>query len=471
VAPEIKQVFLDLDNHCLSAQVIFDSEFPLKSVSVYHGALESIGRAMTSSPYWWQDPYGWNVDLPEINTYNWDGLTVVALAEGGGFDVYVVTQDDILRSAFYGAQQILVQHQETNNWIHAWDHCGKEGAYWQAPYVNLDVNSSFAVSQQWGSYNQWWNHAWDIALPYDLWIRHSDVGEPEYPAGSSFLLFFKNEYSPYEGSKTFNEINRDDCLQSFSQPISSDHPFPLHTGEWVDTPAIFITRSDQGRFAKVMIDRIRPYYLYQELYDVIGGTPFKFYRYNWEFTADLTYVTFFTDRDKETYQAGSIPEFAASFDAEQFGYATMDLDSGSDGDATYANAIWNNSQNPAAPIDLWLRYYTGVDDPAYADFDNRTEPGWALFSAEPFAVHDGTTAFENMDRSFVYSQTRTETGMIVLDVQGDMSILAEPITLLVRTDDGRYAALKITSGTTAEGDGVLSSLVRFNYVTFKNPGD
>jgi hypothetical protein len=201
------------------------------------------------------------------------------------------------------------------------------------------------------------------------------------------------------------------------------------------------------------------------------GYPIKFYRYNWEFTADLTYVTFFTDRDKEIYQAGTIPEFAASFDDERFGYATMDLDSGSNGDGTYANAVWDNSQNPAAPADFWVRHYTGADDPAYADFDNRTDPGWALFSAEPLAVYTGTTPFDEIDRDFVLSQSRTETGMILLDVQGDQSILAEPITLLFRTADGRYAALEITSGTSAEEAGVLTSLFTFRYVTFIKPGD
>jgi len=171
---------------------------------------------MVRSPYWWQDPYGWNVDLPEINAYNYDGLTVVAEAEGGGYDVYVVTQDDILGSAFYGSQQILVQHQQNFDFIEGWDHCGKDGAYWQSPYIDLDSSISFAVSQQWGSYNQWWNHAWDIAHPYDLWIRHSHAGESEYPAGDSFLLFFKNDYSPYAGSKAFNEIKLAFANQNFA---------------------------------------------------------------------------------------------------------------------------------------------------------------------------------------------------------------------------------------------------------------
>jgi len=242
--------------------------------------------------------------------------------------------------------------------------------------------------------------------------------------------------------------------------LTASDPAPL----WPppsDQPKIYITKTSEGRFAKVKVDNIT------------GGCDTHYVDVKWcNFYVDLEYVTFFSDQEIETYREGS-GDFTAEYETDAtsttFVYETINLDTGDSQTLEYENDsddTWSNSANPLEAIDFWYRYYTGSSDP----HDGGDEPGWMLFSNSPFEIYTGGTPFDQITKTDFYYSNFTLTSHFVLNEE---QTLDDPLTIIINTDEGRYAALNITGGGSVPPDGAIpaNSTLNYRYITFKKPGD
>jgi len=441
--PVISSVVLDLQNHRLSAQVTCNPEDPITSVKVYHDLLPDTGVDMNKAPNWWEDPNGYYAILDSINEFNWNGLTIVAQTASELYDVHVVTQNDLIVSYFSGSFDGL---WAMLNWYNYPMSCTRYKTAWRNPQLDLDGNNDI-IHKTVGYYEtSSWNDAWNTTHPYDIWIRHP------------WLLIFNGPYSEYSGNKTdFNAITRNDCM---AELLTSSDPVPLWPAP-SNLPKIFITKTNEGRFAKIKIDNISAYSQDKCYYNGYA-----------QFWVDLEYVTFFSDQEIETYREGSgdfNAEYVTDATSTTFVYETINLDTGNSQTLEYENDsgdTWDISANPVETVDFWYRYYTGSSDP----HDGGSDPGWMLFSNSPFEIYMGGTLFDEITKKDFYYSNFTLNSHLVLN---ENQTLDDPLIIFIQTDEDRYAALHITGGESvpAEGENPAYSALHYEYITFKKPAD
>ena len=272
VPPVIDAVYFNLYNHLLIAHVTGDPGYPVTGVTVYHHLLEPDGkREMLPSPRWWNDMNGYQAYLDYIDQYNYYGLTIIAVAEGYGDKVYAiheVTEDDIVKDGCAGDMGIIVDYRSNSDDDYS---CGfncffdcpygdfldvwlrPEKTQWRIAQLDLDSdNYGFYRERTWvlpdKSFNWYWwswNHAWDPQHPYDLWLLQE----------GGLSLYFNSRYTVYDGVKSFQEIDRAE-VERFVMDSSFTEPYIPVTLTVEDLPLVFITRTNQGRYAKVRIDSI-----------------------------------------------------------------------------------------------------------------------------------------------------------------------------------------------------------------------
>jgi hypothetical protein len=473
IPPTIGQVKLDMQNRLLTAEVVADSQFPIISVKVYHPAIPYGGENMIPHEEWWNYPDKYIYSLPEaITDYNFTELTIVATTVGGGYDIHEVTTSDMSRTWYSGSASIETDWRWTYNqtfllireeWWSSRMDIDKD----DAEQVQLYRDTGYWSILAWQSV-KWYADDWDSYHFGDteFWFRWYDNDDDggEYYGAEAWMMLFSQDWLKYTGPKTFETITEADIASAAlndvpsapiphsligSEPLCNKYGSVIHVG---DLPAIFLMKTSEGRFAKIKVINICE----QDVYTVPN---YEHIRLN----VDLEYVTFYKETGISTLNSGTIPTFQAVRDeqapADSFTSANFDFDSESvTAGPSHSPSPWDPAWDPAPPVDIWLRFYTGDNDP----YNYGSDPGWVIGGSYPFKIINEDLDLNDLELADFESGLTDYSNFMMLH-PGSFST---PVTLLMQTDLGNYGAIKFNQGWTTEPD-VYYGTLDCTYVTFE----